>query len=73
MKNKNDKKSLRKMVSKIFLAQPISGMKPERVSDFLLGNFDAKIAPAVIEIYLKKNNPDGLIDIVVNEMMKEPA
>lgn len=72
MEDKEKKrKSLRKTVSKIFLAQPISGMKPEIVSNFIHGNFNVTIAPARIKKRLLENDIVGLIDDVVNEMMKE--
>lgn len=69
-KEEEKRKSLREMVSKIFLAQPVLGMKPSNVSEFLKGNFDTKVDLGVIESYLSKNNLDGLIDEVVDEMMK---
>ena len=71
LEDKNNKrKSLREIVSKIFLAQPVLGMKSSNVSEFLKGNFDTKVDLGVIESYLSKNNLDGLIDEVVDEMMK---
>mgnify|MGYP001566805000 FL=1 len=69
-KEEEKRKSLRDVVSKIFLAQPLLGMRPGQVSEFLEGNFNAKIEPAVVESYLLKNDINSLIDYVVDEMIR---